>query len=283
MKYIDIHAHVNFAAFRDDYADVLKRAHDAEVTVINVGTKIGTSKRAVELADEFPDVYAIVGLHPIHTEASQHDEEEIGGRGFVSRGELFDSLEYKKLASNKKVVAIGECGLDYYRLNSETKDIQKEIFIKHIRLANDVEKPLMLHIRDARLNDSVSNQAYEDAYEILKREARVPMNVHFFAGNVAVSRKFLDLGATLSFTGAITYGKNYEEVLQFAPLDRLLSETDCPFVAPHPHRGERNEPMFIPHVVEKIGVVKSESAETVRTAIMENARRLFFSTSLSTL
>src|SRR3989344_4774731 len=150
IRYIDNHAHLNFRAFDADYKEAIKLAQEAGVAIINVGTQKDTSKRAVEIAEEAA-CFAIVGLHPVHTSKSFHDEKEIGegGKEFTSRGEIFDYEYYKKLGTHPKVVGIGECGLDYFRLEEDTKEIQKNVFEEQIKLSIDVGKPLMLHIREA--------------------------------------------------------------------------------------------------------------------------------------
>ncbi len=267
-KYIDNHAHLNFKIFDEDYRETIKRAHDVGVAVINVGTQKDTSKRAVEIAEEFESgVYAIIGLHPVHTSKSFHDEKEIGegGKEFTSRGEVFDYEYYKRLAENPKVVGIGECGLDYFRLEENTKEIQKKIFEEQIRLAIEVDKPLMLHIREA----------YEDAIRILKKYPKVRGNVHFFVGSKEIAQEFLDLGFTLSFTGVITFAKDYEELVKFIPLDRILSETDCPYVPPVPYRGKRNEPAYVIEVIKKIAEIKNLSFEEVSGQLLKNSKKLF--------
>lgn len=267
MKYVDNHAHLNFNAFKDDLDEVVKRAEDAGVAIINVGTQRDTSKRAVEIAEQYDNCYAIVGLHPVHTDESYHDEKEIGvgGQEFTSRGEVFDYEYYKELVAHSKVVGIGECGLDYYRLEGDTKAIQKKAFEDQIRLSLEVGKPLMLHVREA----------YNDALGILKSFPNARGDAHFFAGDIEAAKKFLDIGFTLSFTGAITYGTNYKEVIEFAPLDRILSETDCPYVAPVPYRGKRNEPAYVVEVVKKIAEIKGIPFEEVASALRENSKRLF--------
>src|SRR3989338_4454333 len=182
-KYIDIHAHVNFKAFDTDRDEVIRRALDNDTWVINVGTQADTSKKAVEIANQYEEgVYAIIGLHPIHTGASYHDEKELGegGKEFTSRGEEFDKNIYRELLKNKKVVGIGECGLDYYRCTPESVAKQKKDFISQIELANEFNKPLMLHIRN-NPEDKTKN-AYKDSLEILKQYAKVRGDVHFFAG-----------------------------------------------------------------------------------------------------
>ena len=268
FRRIDIHAHLNFAAFDADREATAKRALRAGTAFINVGTQIDTSGKALELAEEYPEgAYAIVGLHPIHTSASFHDEKELGkgGGGFTSRGETFDPVVYRELLKHPKVVGVGECGLDYHRLPADSIAKQKEAFIAQIALANESGKPLMLHIREA----------YGDALYILAAHAKVKGDSHFFAGTIEEARRFLDLGFTLSFTGAITFAKQYAELVEYVPLDMIQAETDCPFVAPVPHRGERNEPAYVSEVVDKIARIKKLPLEEVEKALLENARRVW--------
>lgn len=277
-KYIDVHAHVNFNAFDADRKEVIKRALDNDTWVINVGTQLDTSKSAVELAEKYEEgVYAIVGLHPIHSTASYHDEKELGegGKEFTSRGETFDKEAYRELLKNPKVVGIGECGLDYYRLDADSIEKQKKNFIEQIELANEVGKPLMLHIRPADANALAGKHAYKDALEILKEHAKVKGDVHFFAGTLEEAKGFVDFGFTLSFTGVITFTHDYDEVIKNTPLDMILSETDCPYVTPVPYRGKRNEPVYVREVVKRIAEIKGLPEEDVARAIISNAQRVF--------
>jgi len=280
-RYIDTHAHINTNAFKDDWKEVAERARKEGVAHINVGTQFDTSKRAVEIAEQFEDgVYAIIGLHPIHTSASYHDEQELGAesKGFTSRGESFNRLKYLELAKSRKVVGIGECGLDYYRLESDTKEKQEATFIQQIELANELQLPLMIHTRDAQGNQAsagAEGSVYDDTYAILKKHAKVPGNIHFYAGNWEQAQKFFDIGFTISFTGVITFAKDYEEVVRNAPLDMIHAETDCPYVAPKPYRGQRNEPLHVREIYKKIAEIKNEDEETVRVQLMENARKLY--------
>ena len=174
-KYIDIHSHVNFTAFDSDRDEVIRRALDNDTWVINVGTQADTSRNAVKLAHKYGEgVYAVIGLHPIHTGRSFHDTKELGDEGqeFTSRGEVFDKDVYRELLKDPKVVALGECGLDYYHLDEDSIKKQKEAFIAQIELANEIGKPLMLHIRNA----------YSDALVLLKEHAKVKGVVRFFIG-----------------------------------------------------------------------------------------------------
>ncbi len=272
-NYFDVHAHVNFKAYDQDRDETIKRSLDEGVFMMNVGTQQDTSVYAVELAEKYSEgVCAAIALHPIHTSASHHDEKELGeeGKAFTSRGEEFDISFYEKLAQSPKVKAIGECGLDYYRLDEETAIRQKEIFIKHIELANKVNKPLMLHIRSGS-----GRSAYKDAIEILKEHSKVKGDVHFFAGSWEEAQWFLDFGFTLSFTGVLTFTHDYDEVVKNIPLDMILAETDCPYITPTPYRGKRNEPMHVREIYKAIARIKGLDEEEVRVQINKNVRRVF--------
>ena len=267
MKYFDAHTHVNFVAYNDDREATILRAKDAGVGMNVVGTQLDTSKAAIALAEKYDHVYATIGLHPVHTSKSYHDEKELGegGKEFTSRGEVFDMAVYEAIGRNPRVIAVGECGLDYYRVEESTKDVQSKAFIEQIELANRLNKPLMLHIRNA----------YDDALEILKVHAKVKGDVHFFAGDWAVAKKFLDFGFTLSFTGVITFTHDYDEVIKNTPLDMLLSETDAPYVTPAPHRGKRNESSYVPLIVKRIAEIKDGDEEKTALQLLNNARRVF--------
>ena len=279
FRYIDIHSHLNFAAFDTDREEVIKRALDAKVAMINVGTQKDTSKKAVELAEKYENgVYAIVGVHPIHTSKSFHDVQELGdgGKEFTSRGEAFDISYYKTLAQNPKVVGIGECGLDCYRESQDSGfKIQERVFRQQIELATEVGKPLMLHLRNGS-----GRSAYNDAFRLLEscflhRESSAGGNLHFFAGSIEEAKPFLDAGFSFSFTGVITFTHDYNEVIRYLPLDAILSETDSPYVAPVPYRGKRNEPLYVKEVVKAIARIRGEDEEKVRVQILKNAEQLF--------
>ncbi|MDA1334503.1 MAG: TatD family hydrolase [bacterium] len=268
MRLIDIHSHVNFNVFREDSDEVMKRTMADNVGQILVGAQYDTSLRAVEFAEKYGDgVWAAVGLHPIHLDSFEVDDKEIAGdvKGFKTRPEEFDYKKYKELASHKKVVAIGECGLDYYR--SDKKEIQHKVFREHVRLARDVKKPMIIHCRNA----------YDDLYQILKEEKgdEVGGTIHFFAGTWADAQKFLDLGFHLSFTGVITFADDYNESIINAPLDRIMVETDAPYVAPAAYRGKRNEPLYVEEITKKVAELRGISYEEVAKATTNNAIKLF--------
>lgn len=272
-EFIDVHSHLNFAAFDADRNEAARRALEADIWVINVGTQEDTSRSAITLAEKHErGVYAIIGLHPIHTGKSFHDEKELGegGKAFTSRGETFDATIYRSMAKHPKVVGIGECGLDYYRLEPESEKRQREAFEAQVALAKELGKPLMLHVRSGS-----GRSAYRDALAILKSFAGVKGDFHFFAGGWDEAREILDCGFNLSFTGVITFASGYDEVIRNTPLDRILSETDCPYVAPAPFRGKRNEPLYVREVVKAVASIKGEDLETVKKALVSNALRLF--------
>jgi TatD DNase family protein len=279
-KWIDTHAHLNLSAFSEDVDEVAKRCMDEAVSVINIGTKFSTSKRAVELAEQYEHLYAIVGLHPIQTVPGTHDEDEIGegGKGFVSRGEVFDFAAMKTLATTSaKVVGIGECGFDYWHCPTETYEIQETAFLEQIKLANELKLPLMIHTRGPKPGEAspTGRSVYEDVYHILKAHAKVPFNVHFYAGTYDEAVKFFDIGGTISFTGVITFAKQYEEIIKAVPLDRIHAETDCPYVAPVPYRGQRCEPWMVKEVYKKIANIKELSLEDVEGHLRENTLKLY--------
>lgn len=255
MKYIDIHCHLNLDQFDLDLKETIARAKEKEIGMNVVGTDYKTSEKAVKIAEENPDVWATIGLHP----------EEIPC-------EQFDFDAYKKLAQHPKVVGIGECGFDYFRQGYKNREQQREIFEKQIAIANEVKKPLMLHLRNGL---KAEENAYKDAIEVIKKHAKVHGDVHFFAGNWEEGRHFLDLGFRLSFTGVITFARDYDEVIKNTPLNMIMSETDAPFVSPIPHRGERNEPLFIIEVAHAIASIRGESLEKVLPHLVDNAKKLF--------
>lgn len=269
---VDIHSHLNFHAFAHDRDEVIRRTLEGGVRVINVGTQQDTSRAALTLAEAYDGLYATVGLHPIHTDKSFHDTEELGEGGgeFASRGEKFDAEFYRELALHPKVVAIGECGLDFYRLETETKEKQEETFRAHVTLALEVGKPLMIHCRDAHEEVLTTLREY-------KKEAgeRLRGNVHFYSGTLEQAQEYWQLGFTLSFTGVITFARDRDELIKTLPLEAIMIETDAPYVAPIPHRGKRNEPLYVIEVARKIAELRGISLEKVAEVSTANAKRVF--------
>ncbi len=272
-KLIDSHTHVQFAAYQGDVDDVVGRSLGAGIWMVNVGTQLDTSKQAIALAEKYPEgVYATVGLHPIHTDKSFHDKEELGegGEEFVSRGEVFDYDGYKKLALHPKVVAIGECGLDYYRINdADSKEKQEVAFVQQIELARDVKKPLMIHCRSA----------FPDLISVLKANSSklqaVPGIIHFFSGTEPQASDLLNMGLFFTFGGVITFSRDYDEIVKSVPVSRMMLETDAPYVTPAPHRGKRNEPSYVAEVAKRLAEIKGVSLEEIQHHTNENARAIF--------
>lgn len=275
LKYIDIHSHLDFidlsavsaqAGYGSDQKDIIQRMKDSGIFTITIGTGVESSKEAVRLAEENENIYACIGNHP---------DDELG--------EIFDEKDYEELVKNPKVVAIGECGLDYFRISKLEKEeferlrqIQIDQFKKQIEFAIKHNKVLMLHIRDGL----VSGEAYSDAFSILEsyilnRESVLSGNIHFYAGTLEWAKRFIELGFTISFTGVITFARNYDEVIRNIPLDKIHAETDSPFVAPVPYRGKRNEPSYVVEVYKKIAEIRGEDFEKVRLQLIDNAKRVF--------
>lgn len=260
MEYIDIHSHLYFKDFDSDREEVIERMKNAGIATISIGTGVETSQQSVDLARVHPHLFACVGMHP---------------------GDVVDATvppEIDELALDPKVVAIGECGFDYFRLGEnadEIKKAQKKVFEHQIELALKVGKPLMLHCRSSK----GTQDAYHDTLDILesyhKSNPTLTGNAHFFAGDMDVLKRFLDIGFTVSFTGVLTFTHDYDDLVRYVPLESLHVETDAPFVAPVPHRGSRNSPEYVPHVVKAIARIREEDEELVKNTLISNAQRLF--------
>ena len=268
MKYIDTHAHLNLPQFADDYQAVFDSCAEQEVGVINVGTQKETSRRAVELANSQLNTWAIIGVHPCSVIAA--DPDDLGAHAAEPE---FDYDFYKALAVDDKTVGIGECGFDYCHNAEDTYEQQRDVFLAQIALANEVGKPLMLHLRNNP--QAGGRDAYDDALDILKTEATVAGNAHFYAGTTEQAKAFFDIGYTISFTGVITFAKPYKELVQYAPLDLIHGETDSPYVSPVPYRGQRCEPWMVQEVYKKIAEFKQLDEAVVQEQLRENAKRCY--------
>ena len=261
---VDVHCHLNFHSFEKDYDEVIKQAFEAGVTkIINVGTKIDSSKKAVELAQKYENLYAIVGIHPHHA-----DKLEQG---------WFEKLE--TLAKKPKIVGIGEIGMDYFRYKSNDivdPKLQKEVFIKQIELAHKLKLPLQIHNRHAG----------QDILDILANHKSYLLNppgmFHCMSGNLDFLKKVLDLGFYIGFDGNITYSglapgedTDLKDLVNYTPLDRIVIETDSPFLTPKPHRGSRNVPSYAIITAKFIAKLKTIPFETIEVKTTENATKLF--------
>lgn len=252
MELVDTHAHLDFPEFDRDRDDVIRRAHEAGVTtLINVGVDLRSSRASVQLAERFPGLYAAVGIHP-------HDAKTATQSALT---------ELRTLASHPKVVAIGEIGLDFYRDHSP-REVQRTLFRQLLELAKELRLPVVIHARDA----------WEEVLAIVREVMgkRGQGVFHCFPAGVEGARQVLEMGYYVSFTGVVTF-KNARAaaVLAEVPLDRLLLETDCPFMAPEPHRGKRNEPAYVQLVAQKAAAVLGVPVAQVAQVTTGNARRLF--------
>lgn len=258
---VDSHAHLDSPDFDGDRHQVLDRAYQQGVgTIITVGTDLVSSQAALQIARHYPDIFVSVGFHPNRTDPLSKDE--------LSR--------LAELAGESKVVAIGEIGLDFYR-KSSPRQRQLEAFQQQLDLATELALPVIIHCRDA----------HKEVLEILSRwvkSASVSTGngqragvMHCFSGDMALAEQYLALGFLISLPGSVTYPSARDKiaVARQLPLERLLVETDAPFLAPQAHRGRRNEPSYIPLIVDKIAQVRDISAETVGESTAQNARRLF--------
>lgn len=249
----DTHVHLNDDQFNDDLEEVIERAKEAGVEhMVVVGFNRGTIERALQIADEYDFIYASVGWHPV--DAIDMKEEDL--------------VWLEEQARRPKVVAFGEIGLDYH-WDKSPKNIQQKVFRKQIRLAKKLHLPLIIHNREAT----------EDIVKILKEEdaREVGGIMHCFSGSAEVAKECLALNFYISLGGPVTFknAKKPKKVAEEIPLDRLLIETDCPYLAPHPYRGKRNEPAYVKLVAEQIAELKGISYEEAARVTTENARKLF--------
>jgi TatD DNase family protein len=276
----DSHCHPQFSQYDSDREEMIKRALSAGCGMVCVGTDLEDSKRAIELAEKHSNMWASVGCHP--------NDDSIKGRVLGIKG-------YEELAENPKVVAIGEVGLDYYRTtDKENKEKQKEALTEFIDLGIKINKPLIFHVRDPLRWAEGEPSAYEDVLETLNTHplilnTKISGVIHSFTGDFNLARKFLDLGLYLGLNGIITFPSSsrqggttegqapvdLREMITNLPLDKILIETDAPYLAPVPYRGKRNEPLLVEFVAKKIAELKNISVEEVIKVTDGNTKKLF--------
>lgn len=250
---IDSHAHLQDEAFQDDLPQVLQRAKEAGLEkIICIGYDYESSIQTVKLARKYPQVYAVVGVHP-------HDAKTL-------TEEIMAGLY--KLAQEPKVVAIGEIGLDFYR-NLSPREVQEKAFIAQIKLAQELYKPIVIHDRDA----------HQEVFSIIKKEkaGRSEGVLHCYSGHLPLAIDLMKEGFYLSFAGPLTY-KNAKKTVEVAgkiPLDRILIETDCPYLSPEPLRGKRNEPANVSHIAAKLAAIRNKSLEEIAYLTARNAKQVF--------
>lgn len=261
---VDVHCHLNFQSFERDYDEVIKSAFEAGVNkIINVGTTIDSSEKALELAQKYDNLYAIIGVHPHHADKLENN--------------WIQKLQF--LAKNPKVVGIGEIGIDYFRYKSNDivdPKLQKDVFIKQIELAYKLKLPLQIHNRHAG----------KDILEILSNHKSYllspPGMFHCFAGSMDVLKSVLQMGFCVGFDGNVTYSgfapgedTNLKDLVKYTPLDRILVETDSPFLTPEPMRGSRNKPEYVIITAKFIAKIKGTTFDTIEAKTTANAIKLF--------
>ncbi|MBI4281045.1 TatD family hydrolase [Candidatus Uhrbacteria bacterium] len=277
FQYIDSHCHVHFRAYDNDRDEVMDRARRAGIGLITVGTDQATSGAAAALAEREDGVWATVGLHPHHLFDWYHDQNEEPELTVES----FDPERYRSLAGHPKVVAIGEVGLDFFRIPAKAKAEevrlrQRETFRAQLDLADELQLPVVIHCRDAHAEVRQILQQYLDQGKLSRRGV-----IHCFTGTAAEAEAYLPLGFYVSFSGIITFPprkseKNtLAEAVEKVPLDRLLVETDAPYLAPAPHRGERNEPLFVQFTVQRMAEIKKVNLLDIIAVTRTNTRKLF--------
>ncbi len=243
---IDTHAHLNFNDFRNDFDKVIKASLAEDIWMINVGSNYETSKRAVEIAEKYNEVFAAIGLHPIH-----------------AGDENFDKEKYKELSRSDKVVAIGEIGLDSFKDYGLFKEKQKQVFLQQLNLAKELDLPVIIHCR----------MAHDDMLETLK-DYQIPGVIHCFTGNWEQAKQYLDMGFYLGINGII-YKRDLKEVIKKTPLEKILIETDSPYLTPPQAGVERNEPIFVKYIAQDIAKIKNIDFQKVAETTSQNARKLF--------
>jgi TatD DNase family protein len=249
MKLIDTHCHINLKEFNEDFGDVIERIETRLECVINVGFDLKSSEESVKLSNRYESIYATVGIHP-------HDASTYDG---VVEAKL------RELAKNPKVLAIGEIGLDYYR-NLSPKEIQKEVFKKQIELALEIGKPVVIHCRDA----------YEDTINILKEYKEIKGIMHSYSGSyetakILMDRFYFSISGPVTFKNAVTL----REMVEKLPIEKILVETDSPYLTPEPFRGKRNEPCYVEYVAKMVAEIKGISYDEIIKITNENTKIAF--------
>ncbi len=249
MILFDSHCHLNFKDFDQDLDSLIKESREIGIFLNIVGSDFESSKKAVEITQKYRGgIFASVGIHP------------------TDNPNINDLEKIEKLATNEKVVAIGECGLDYHHFKKDLdKNFQKKLFLNQLELAAKVNKPVIIHCRDA----------HQDMIDILKQYRNLKLVLHCFTGSLKEAEQYLKLNCFFSFTGIITFTTQYDNVIKNIPLEKIMIETDAPFLAPEPFRGQRNKPIYVKYVASKIAKIKNKTLEEIAKITTENAKSFF--------
>lgn len=258
LNIVDTHAHLNMSQFDDDRETVIKRATEVGVkTIVVVGTDLESSRQAINIANSHPGIWATVGFHPHEAGIMQTNDIEV----------------MAELANNKRVVAIGEIGLDYYR-NRAPREIQMQVFKRQLELAGRMNLPVVIHSRQA---DSDTLSLLREWAITPKRSSEAVGVIHCFSGDIDIARQHLDMGFYISFGAYISYpSSSLSEVIRIIPANRLLIETDSPFLPPQSHRGKRNEPAYITTTLAVLARIRGQSIEMLARQTTENATHIFY-------
>ncbi len=250
MKLIDSHSHINLKDFKEDMDDVLKRVKENLEFIINIGYDLRTSRESSKLSKDNENIYSTIGVHP-------HDAS--------TYNTLVEEEFEKMILENDKIAAIGEIGLDYYR-DLSPRDIQKEVFERQLTLAEKLKKPVVIHCRDA----------YKDTIDILKKYKNIEGIMHSYAGSYETAEIIMDR-FYFSFSGPVTFknASTLKEVVKKMPLNKILVETDCPYLTPEPYRGKRNEPSYVEYVAKEIARIKGVTFEEIVRITNENTKKAF--------
>lgn len=256
MDIIDAHTHVQFPQFDEDRDEVITRAKEKGIGMVQIGTDIVTSQKAYELALQHNDMWATAGIHP-------HEAVDI---------KVFPLEEMKSLLSQDIVIGVGECGFDFYNMSQEerrsARELQQSLFEEQIALSVAFKKPLVIHTRDA----------FEETLSVLEEQAQkhsLRGIAHFFTGGREEAQRFLDLGFYFTFGGLITHNRSFDDVIRFIPKERVLVETDAPYVAPAGQRGKRNEPSYIIETMQALADIYNEPYEKVKERVRSNTKAIF--------
>ena len=257
FDYFDIHSHLDWESFDEDREEIVADMRGQNIGTITVGVNLDKSRWAVDFTNHYDGIWACIGMHPEPGDRQEWQEED-----------------YQQLIdSSQKVVAIGECGLDYLRINAgdrAEKKHQRDLFATQIDFAVKNNLPVMVHSREATAE-------VIDILRVKKNEHgdSLHAHIHFYTEPVEVARQYLDLGCTLSFTGVITFVPEYEELVKYVPLEMMMVETDSPFVAPAPKRGRRNDPRLVRYIAEQVCALRPEDDDVVKRALLANTTRIF--------
>lgn len=280
-KFFDTHCHVHFQAYKEDMDEVVQRSLKEGVAMVTIGTQSTTSKSGIELAERYEGVWATIGLHPNHLHKQEFfdqdelpPEEQATGK-IKTRSESFDADFYRELVTHPKVVAIGEFGLDYYRIPPEVDkermiEDQKDACRQQLAFASEFDKPIVIHCRDAH-DDQVVLLANEVANGGLKKRGVI----HSFTGTAKDAAKYRELDFKLGLNGILTFSKDLQRELKEIPLEQIVLETDAPYLTPPPHRGKRNEPHYVKFIAETVAEIKEVSLDEVAEVTNHNAKTLF--------